>query len=476
MISESTLTKLRLMTPNSKLGIATIGLLLSSVLLSSCAQSTASQPPQAQQTASENAAPPPPPPVAVQPPSMPTPAPGTPAGQFEQPPVVSINELLDATMQSGPGFQVGQQVATNGAMGEYTIVASSDVFHDDAGTYQIESLDLLKVRLSEVPAIAQLDNMSNSAEFAKALAASAARPVTDAAQMVMHPMDTVTGLPSGVGEFFGRVDLGAKTIYSTATNSSESGGQRASQTAAETGSVTLTALGYDDVRRKLARKLHVDPYSSDPILTKRLNHVAWVMFSARMVVNTAMMAVPGSIIITGTEFTDDLVYQTPKGDLILLVEKKLASFGLSKAEISTFSHNSAIPLSLQVTAVHQLEGLGPIPGRRAAAVALGNVMTEYQARFLVTSLSMLGQWNQQKGAITKIKVPGVLVAYDQNGAVIMPAPVDYVSWTPRIAGFATDPQLLGLQNRVLWTTGKMTPLARQQLTANGWALQEGSQL
>jgi hypothetical protein len=25
----------------------------------------------------------------------------------------------------------------------------------------------------------------------------------------------------------------------------------------------------------------------------------------------------------------------------------------------------------------------------------------------------------------------------------MPAPVDYVSWTPRIAGFATDPRLLG---------------------------------
>ncbi|MGO9268356.1 MAG: hypothetical protein ACLQBA_26305 [Candidatus Binataceae bacterium] len=97
-------------------------------------------------------------------------------------------------------------------MGEYTITANADVFGEDAGTYQIESLDLLKIRLSEVPAIAQLDNMSNTAVFAKALAASAARPVADAAQMVIHPMDTVTGLPSGVGEFFGRVDLGAKTL------------------------------------------------------------------------------------------------------------------------------------------------------------------------------------------------------------------------------------------------------------------------
>jgi len=35
--------------------------------------------------------------------------------------------------------------------------------------------------------------------------------------------------------------------------------------------------------------------------------------------------------------------------------------------------------------------------------------------------------------------------------------------------------LLGLQNRVLWITGKMTPLARQQLIANGWTLRQGLQ-
>ena len=460
------------MTPgiSSKLAVGSLSVLLISVSLSGCAQNTASQPNQVQQAASEN--PTPPPPTALQPPpSYPPPSPGVAAGQFEQPPVVNISELLAVSMQSGPGFQVGQQVVTNGAMGQYTIVANADVFHADAGTYQVESLDLLKIRLSEIPAITQLDNVSNSAVFAKALASSAERPVEDAAQMVIHPMDTVTGLPSGVGQFFGRVSLGAKQIASTASNSFGSGAA-----AGEAGNATLTALGYDQVRRDLARKLHVDPYTSDPILTKKLNHVAWVMFSARLMVNTAIsVAVPGSMLITGVEFTDDLVYQTPKGDLVLLVENKLKKIGLSKEEIAAFSHNSAIPLSLQVTAVHNLETLGKIPGRRAAAVALSNVMTEYQARFLVTSLRMLNQWNQQKSPITRIQVPGVLVARDQNGAVIMPAPVDYVSWTQRIAGFATDPQLLGLQNRVLWITGKMTPLARQQLVTNGWTVREGEQ-
>ena len=356
-------------------------------------------------------------------------------------------------------------------MGQYVLTGDSEVFRDAAGSYQIESLDLLKIRLSEVPAIAQLENMNQSAVFAKALASSAERPVKDAANMVMHPMDTVTGLPSGIGDFFGRVGGGAEELYSTATNASASGGERASQTAQETGNITLTALGYDQVRRSLAKQVHVDPYSSDPVLTRLLNHIAWVMFSARLAVNTLVtVAVPGSIIITGTEFTDDLIYQTPKGDLIMLVHKKLKEFGLPPEEIATFSANLAIPLSLQVTAVHELERLGDIPGRRAAAATLASAMTEYQARFLVTSLQMLADWSTQKSPVTGMQVQGVLAGQDQKGTSIVPAPIDYLSWTPRIAGFATNPALLALPNRVIWIPAKMTPLAQQQLTANGWTV------
>jgi len=272
------------------------------------------------------------------------------------------------------------------------------------------------------------------------------------------------------------VGLGANSLWATATNSSESGGERASETAGATANITLTALGYDDVRRQLAKKLNVDPYTTNPVLKEKLNSTAWVMFSARLAVNTAVsVAVPGSMIITGVEFTNDLVYSTPKGDLILQVEKKLQDMGCSQAEISTFTHNTAIPLSLQVSAVTDLESLSSIPGRREVAVALSNVLTEYQARFFVTSIRMLAQWSQQKAAIANLGAPSVVIARDQNNTVILPAPVDYVSWTPRIAGFVTTPALLALQNRVLWIPAGMTPLTQQQLTANGWTVHQSAQ-
>jgi hypothetical protein len=446
--------------------IGLLPILLAGFLLAGCSQSSAPESNRVQQAANETpatgAAPTAPPMQSVAAPYA-----AAANGQYEEPPVVNAADLLPASALSGPGFSVEPNVPTNGAMGQYTLIADQSVFHEDAGTYYVESLELAKIRLSEIPAVAALDNMSNTEVFAKALASSAARPVAAAANMVMHPMDTVTGLPSGIGNLFGRVSMGAGQIASSATNSFGSG-----KAAGQAGNATITALGYDQVRRDLARKLHVDPYSSNPVLTKRLNKVAWVMFSARMTVSAAMMAVPGSMIITAVSVTNDLVYQTPRADLIIFVQKKLKSFGLSQEEIVTFTTNTAIPLSLQVTAVKDLEALGDIPGRRAAAVDLGNMMTEYQARFIVTSLHMLAQWSRERSHITRIQAPSVLLARDQNGATILPAPVDYLSWTQRIAGFATDPELMTLHHRVLWITGKMTPLARKQLGANGWSVRE----
>jgi hypothetical protein len=63
-------------------------------------------------------------------------------------------------------------------------------------------------------------------------------------------------------------------------------------------------------------------------------------------------------------------YQTPKADLIIFVQKRLKNMGLSQEEIVafalSFSSNTAIPLSLQVTAVKDLEAFGKkaLPHRR----------------------------------------------------------------------------------------------------------------
>jgi hypothetical protein len=118
---------------------------------------------------------------------------------------------------------------------------------------------MLRIRVAEIPAIVELNQTSKSKVFAQALAANAAAPVAAAGQMVMHPVDTVKGVPAGVGRFFGRVSLGAKKITEAATTPEEaSAGEKASRVASRTFHTTRDIFGYEQERRGLAKKLHVD--------------------------------------------------------------------------------------------------------------------------------------------------------------------------------------------------------------------------
>jgi len=190
------------------------------------------------------------------------------ASGFENPPVLTVTSLIPANLLQGKGFQVNKNVPTDGVMGTFTLTADAATFPEYAGTYQVRSGELFRIRLAEIPAIEKLNEMSKVGVFAKSMVTTAARPLEAAGNMVMNPVATVTGLPSGVGRLFDRVELGASSLWNSGTDSSQSGLERAGDVAAQAGTVTANALGYEKVRRDLAKQLGVDPYTSNPILAK----------------------------------------------------------------------------------------------------------------------------------------------------------------------------------------------------------------
>lgn len=80
----------------------------------------------------------------------------------------------------------------------------------DVGTFKADGLEMLRIRVAKIPAIVELTQTSKTKVFTQALATNAAAPVTAAGQMVMDAVNTVKGLPAGVGRFFDRVGLGAQ--------------------------------------------------------------------------------------------------------------------------------------------------------------------------------------------------------------------------------------------------------------------------
>jgi len=392
------------------------------------------------------------------------------AADFEKPPILNVTQLVPAKLLTGKGFHMEEKVPTDGVMGTYTLIADKETFGEDAGTYQVRSREMLELRLAEIPAIVKLDETSKTGTFVKSMATTAVQPLESAGHMVMNPVDTVTGLPSGVGRLFDRVGSGVGRLV---------GSEPTPGTGGEEGGVadaTRDLLGYEQERRELAKKLGVDPYTTNPILTKKLDEIATTAFRARVGVNTAISVfVPASIILTGVRTIDNLVWDTPRGDLIVLVENKLQELNVSPTQRSLFLHNPAIPLSLQVAVVENLNRLANVKGREDVIWQMGSVATESQARFLATSVRMLAEYHEKKKPITAVAAPGALIARDRDGALILPAPVDYISWTERVAYFAKSPELQAVPQRTLWITGQMSPRAKKEFTANGWTIQEGQE-
>jgi hypothetical protein len=383
-----------------------------------------------------------------------------PAAQFETLPTLPARDLVPASLLSGDGFHVDKQVPTDGLMAHFTI-------QSDVGTFPANSIEMLRIRVAEIPAIQQLTKTSKTQVFAQSLAENAARPVQAAGQMVMNPVETIQGIPAGVGRFFGRVGLGAQKIEEAATQPASNG-----QALEATGQATRDVFGYEQERRGLAKKLNVDPYTTNPVLSKQLDDFALAAFRAHVAVTTSMSVfIPGSMAITATRVVAQWVWDKPKADLIVQNQQGLQALGVSDAQIKAFQSNPVFPLSVQTAFVANLGALPGVPGRAQAAALASTARSEVQARFLTDSIGMLARYHQTQTPIARLLVRKAIIGQDRNGAIVAQAPVDYVSWIQDVSYFANRPDLRS-RRRTLWITGQFSPLAKKNFETLGWVVHE----
>jgi hypothetical protein len=389
-----------------------------------------------------------------------------PAERFEKPPILPARALAPATLLSGDGFRVRQQVPTDGLMAHFTI-------QSDVGTFQANSVEMLKIRVAEIPAIMELSKTSKTKVFAQSVGTNAVRPVKAAGQIVMNPVETVKGIPGGVGRFFGRVGLAGKKIKQSVAEPQEaSAGQKAGQFASTAGQTTRNIFGYEEERRELAKKLHVDPYTTNPVLSKQLDDFALTAFRAHVGVTTTMaVLIPGSTAITATRIVSTWVWDTPRADLIVRVEKTLQNLHVPATTIRTFTSNPVFPLSVQTAFVTNLERLSGVPGTVEAVTLASTAQSEEQARFLTDAVGMLVRYNDTQTRITRLIVRKAIIGRDRNGSIVVQAPVDYVSWTELVSSFAHRSDLAA-SRRTIWLTGQVSPLARENFRSLGWTVNE----
>jgi hypothetical protein len=375
-------------------------------------------------------------------------------------PTLDAATLARAELLNSAGYTVDATAPVVGYMGQFTLRAP-------AGTFSADGTEMLVIRVGELAAIAQLNQLSQSGVFAEALAASAVKTGAAIEQAVMNPVETISGIPAGVGRFF----QSAATTISRATESSGSNSQSAG-----TGDAARDLLGINTAKRRIAKQVGADPYTTNPVLAKQLDDLARAAFTGGVSLDVALAVSTAGVAtaISATATVSNLVWDKSPEDIRTIHEQKLAAMGVGAGTIGAFVTNRWFTPTLSVPFVEHLVQMPSAKGRAAVVELASTVASEGEARFMVNAVGMARQIGTERDPVVALElVRRIVVVHTRGGRLAVPAPVDYVVWTEPVRAFAERKNLKGARRDIL-VTGIASSRAREGLQATGWTVEEHS--
>ena len=85
--------------------------------------------------------------------------------------------------------------------------------------------------------------------------------------------------------------------------------------------------------------------------------------------------------------------------------------------------------------------------------------------------NMLARYHEAVTPIAQVTAPGPILGRTASGTLVLPAPVDYIAWLERVGAAANRPDLQAPE-KVLFVSGRLTPLAQKELSKRGWKIFE----
>jgi hypothetical protein len=389
------------------------------------------------------------------------------AASFEQGALVQAAVLLPADLLRGPSYRVRDLVGTDGYMAHFEI-------DTDFGTFNAIGVPQAKQRIVEIEAIRKLVDTSKGDLFAEGVKRSIEQPIDAVKNIVTNPVKSVKQAPKTVGHFFsklgGSIERGARKMNESA-NSNEDPDVAAREMGAGIGTAAKNAAGFDKAKLDTAKQLGVDPYSDNTRLQEEMEKVTWAFFAGGLPLRIGAAVASAGVAVAATNMVGipEDTYALTQSELALRDAQTLKSIGTSEADLKAFQIHRA----LSTTRRHRIATLlATLPNAmgRASIVGLANACeTSEQADFLIGALAILAE-QQRSGAAnyTSVSVLGRLpAATTASGEVQVPAPVDHVTWTEDVAGFAKREDLVA-PSRTLVHTGTLSPAAAAGIAAAGW--------
>ena len=394
----------------------------------------------------------------------------------ESSPVLPGSELAPTRLLAGASFKVAEPVRVEGHFGRFVIESK-------VGKFTVIGENMLAVRVSELQAIEELQKVQKDSAFTDALAKSAKGVASFAGDVVTQPGQTVENIGKGVGTVFGRVGYLAKSggnyVADKASDLTSSDHKADPKTAAsgepEPPSFTGDPFGYNMARREWAKKLNIDPYTSNPVLRPLLDNAASATFAGNFSITMTLGAV--AIPVQYAYQLDDTVRQSvwnkPAIDLEKENQAKLLALGVQERTVRDLLRNKWFTPTLQTMLVARLGALGNMKGMESVVAVAARIQGESRARYLLESLAMLETHHRQTEKFARIKMSNLVpVGMTNEGAIVAAVAIDYGTWDKTAAAFAQRKDLLA-SKRTLLVAGKLSSTARASIEKAGWEVKPG---
>src|SRR5215475_2987309 len=246
---------------------------------------------------------------------------------FEELPELKASEILKPELLKGPHFEVRDPVPTASGMNQFTI-------DSDFGVFEADGNEMLLQRLKEIDAIARLAEVSRTDAFKKSLLDAAKSPLNSAKSIARDPAQAISNVPKGIMKFLGRAK-------ETVQNAGKGGNDDARD-----GSRLKDAIGYSDKKSKIALEMGIDPYTTNTVLQKQLDDLAWASWAGGFTFSVATLPMSGAagaaLTVTDVNSTvEDLLREKSSSELEQINRATFRGMGASASDTERILHGGA---------------------------------------------------------------------------------------------------------------------------------------
>ncbi len=379
--------------------------------------------------------------------------------EFQKIPItLKASEQVPENLLLGPNYRIEADVKNDGFVNTYRLTT-------DHGPLKVEGTSLLIERTNELKALSHMEEVEQTETFGKALKKGATAPVRTAKGLVTDPVDTVSGIASGVGHWF--EDIGNAI---TSDDPHQEGALSA-------------AIGYAAAKRQFAFKYGINPYTRYEPVQDKLSKMARAAVVGGLTPKMAfgLIKKPIGTVLQVTATADamrQLVRDKSPAELDEINAEKLKAMGVEDSIAKDFLKNPHFDPQEATLLVGELETMKNVKDRKNF-IKIAAVAPDYKiARYVRERAQMAAIYNEKVAPVERIiAVQGIPLLQRNDGAIVVLTPLDHVAWTHKLwlrgsKGSATLNQLPGFSGKKVWITGTFDPMARKALELQGWKVKQ----